>query len=72
MTPALLVITPIFLPVVQHCGIDPVQFGAVMIVGTAIGLVTLPLGMCLNAGNRIAKMPIIDIFKGAAPGHLRS
>lgn len=67
VTPALLLITPIFLPVAQHYGIDPVQFGAIMIVGTAIGLVTPPLGMCLNAGNKIAKMPLIDIFKGAAP-----
>jgi tripartite ATP-independent transporter DctM subunit len=67
VTPALLLITPIFLPVATHFGISPEQFGTIMIVGTAIGLVTPPLGMCLNAANKIAKMPIIDIFKAAFP-----
>ncbi len=67
VTPALLLITPIFLPVAVHFGISPEQFGTIMIVGTAIGLVTPPLGMCLNAGNKIAHLPIIDIFKAALP-----
>ena len=38
-----------------------------MITGLAIGLVTPPVGMCLNACNKINKMPIVDIFKGALP-----
>ena len=38
-----------------------------MITGLAIGLVTPPVGMCLNACNKINRMPIIDIFKGATP-----
>ena len=67
VTPALLLITPIMLPVVQHFDVSPVQFGVIMIVGTAIGLVTPPLGMCLNAANKISHMPIIDIFKAAVP-----
>jgi len=66
VTPALL-LTPIFLPVVQHFGIGPVQFGAIMIVGTAIGLVTPPLGMCLNAANKISRLSIIEIFRSALP-----
>jgi len=67
VTPALLLLTPIFLPVVQHFGIGPVQFGAIMIVGTAIGLVTPPLGMCLNAANKISKLSIVTIFKASIP-----
>lgn len=67
VTPALLLITPILLPVMKHFGIDALQFGAIMIVGTAIGLVTPPLGMCLNAANKISKMPIVDIFKASVP-----
>ncbi len=67
VTPALLLITPIMLPVAKYFGVEAVQFGVIMIVGTAIGLVTPPLGMCLNAGNKIAKMPIIDIFIAAIP-----
>ena len=38
-----------------------------MITGLAIGLVTPPVGMCLNACNKINRMPIVDIFKGATP-----
>ena len=59
--------TPILLPVMQQYGFSPLQFGAMMITGLAIGLVTPPVGMCLNACNKINRMPIIEIFKGAAP-----
>ena len=48
-------------------GFSPLQFGAMMITGLAIGLITPPVGMCLNACNKINRMPIIEIFKGAAP-----
>lgn len=67
VTPALLLVTPIMIPVLRHYGIDEVQFGAIMIVGTAIGLVTPPLGMCLNAGNKISGLPIWDIFVASVP-----
>jgi tripartite ATP-independent transporter DctM subunit len=67
VTPALLLLTPILLPVAQHFGISGVQFGIIMVVGTAIGLVTPPLGMCLNAANKIARMPIVEIFVAAVP-----
>ncbi len=67
VTPALLLITPIMIPVLKHYGIDEVQFGAIMICGTAIGLVTPPLGMCLNAANKISGLSIWDIFVAAAP-----
>lgn len=43
------------------------QFGAMMITGLAIGLVTPPVGMCLNACNKINGMPVIEIFKHALP-----
>jgi tripartite ATP-independent transporter DctM subunit len=67
VTPALLLVTPIMIPVLRHYGIDEVQFGAIMIVGTAIGLVSPPLGMCLNAGNKISGLPIWDIFSASLP-----
>ncbi len=67
VSPAILLLTPILLPVMQNYGIGTLQFGAMMITGLAIGLVTPPVGMCLNACNKINRMPIIDIFKGAAP-----
>ena len=67
VSPAILLLTPIMLPVMEHYGFSALQFGAMMITGLAIGLVTPPVGMCLNACNKINRMPIIDIFKGAAP-----
>lgn len=67
VSPAILLLTPIMLPVMEHFGISSLQFGAMMITGLAIGLVTPPVGMCLNACNKINRMPVIDIFKGAAP-----
>lgn len=67
VTPALLLVVPILLPVMEGLGVSALQFGAIMIVGTAMGLVTPPVGMCLNAAAKISKMDIVDIFKGAAP-----
>lgn len=63
----ILLLTPILLPVMVQYGFSPLQFGAMVITGLAIGLVTPPVGMCLNACNKINRMPIIEIFKGAAP-----
>ena len=67
VSPAILLLTPIMLPVMNFYGFSALQFGAMMITGLAIGLVTPPVGMCLNACNKINRMPIIDIFKGALP-----
>lgn len=67
VTPALLLLSPILLPVMQHFGINQLQLGAIMIVGLAIGLVTPPLGMCLNAATKICKMSITQIFRSAIP-----
>ncbi|QTQ15034.1 TRAP transporter large permease [Treponema parvum] len=67
VSPAILLLTPILLPIMQEIGISDLQFGAMIITGLAIGLVTPPVGMCLNACNKINRMPIIEIFKGALP-----
>ena len=67
VSPAILMLTPIMLPVMQSYGFTALQFGAMLITGLAIGLVTPPVGMCLNACNKINRMPIISIFKGALP-----
>jgi tripartite ATP-independent transporter DctM subunit len=67
VTPCILLLGPILLPVMRQFGMNELQFGAVLIVGLAIGLVTPPVGMCLNVANKICKMPIIEIFKSALP-----
>ena len=67
VSPAILLLTPILLPVMHSYGFSTLQFGAMMITGLAIGLVTPPVGMCLNACNKINGMPIVEIFKNALP-----
>jgi len=67
VTPALLLMVPMLMPLMEGIGIKRLKFGAIMIVGVAIGLVTPPVGMCLNAAAKISKMEITDIFKGALP-----
>jgi len=67
VTPVIILITPILLPVMVQLGMDPLQFGAIMIVGCAIGLVTPPIGMCLNAGSKVSSLSITEIFVAAAP-----
>lgn len=67
VSPAILMLTPILLPIMRGIGINDWQFGAIFIIGLAIGLVTPPVGMCLNVCNKINKMSIIDIAKGALP-----
>jgi TRAP-type C4-dicarboxylate transport system permease large subunit len=67
VTPCILLITPILLPVMQQFGMGNLQFGAIIIVGLAIGLVTPPVGMCLNVASKICNMEIVAIFKAAIP-----
>jgi tripartite ATP-independent transporter DctM subunit len=67
VTPCILLLVPILLPVVKQFGMHELQFGAVLIVGLAIGLVTPPVGMCLNVANKICGLSIIEVFKAALP-----
>jgi tripartite ATP-independent transporter DctM subunit len=67
VTPCILLLAPILLPVMRQFGMHELQFGAVLIVGLAIGLVTPPIGMCLNVANKICGLSIMEIFKSALP-----
>jgi tripartite ATP-independent transporter DctM subunit len=67
VTPLLLLLCPILLPVMRQFGIDELQFGAIMIVGSAVGLVTPPVGMCLNVAGKISGLSITRIFREALP-----
>ena len=67
VSPAILLLTPVFLPALKMLGVSPIQFGAVLITGLAVGLVTPPVGMCLNVCSSISGQSIINIFRGAAP-----
>jgi len=67
VSPAILLLTPVFLPAMQSLGVDAIQFGAILISGLALGLVTPPVGMCLNVASAISGLGIGKIFKGALP-----
>ncbi|MEZ4811150.1 MAG: TRAP transporter large permease [Allomuricauda sp.] len=67
MTPAVLIFTPIFLPVVTKLGIDPVHFGIIMILNLCIGLCTPPVGSVLFVGVSIAKTSIERVIRPLLP-----
>lgn len=67
VSPAILLLTPIFLPALKLLGVSPIQFGSVLITGLAVGLVTPPVGMCLNVCSAISGQSIVNVFRGAAP-----
>ncbi len=67
VAPAILLLTPIFLPAMMEMGISPIHFGAVLIVGLAIGLATPPVGMCLNVANKVSGMDVIQTCIGSLP-----
>ena len=67
VSPAILLLTPVFLPAMKVLGINGVQFGVILISGLAVGLVTPPVGMCLNVCSAISKLQIGTIFRAASP-----
>jgi C4-dicarboxylate transporter, DctM subunit len=66
-TAVILITTPIFMPVIQSIGMDPVQFGAVMILASMIGLLTPPVGMSLYAVSSICDISVVDLSKDVLP-----
>lgn len=67
MTPAILIFTPIFLPVVTQLGMDPVHFGIVMVLNLCIGLCTPPVGTILFVGAGVAKVSVSKVIKPLLP-----
>jgi tripartite ATP-independent transporter DctM subunit len=67
ITPAVLIFTPIFLPVVTKVGVDPVHFGIMMVVNLCIGLCTPPVGSLLFVGVSIAKISLTQVLRPILP-----
>ncbi|WP_308991118.1 TRAP transporter large permease [Mariniflexile litorale] len=67
MTPAVLIFTPIFLPVVQKLGMDPIHFGMIMVLNLCIGLCTPPVGSVLFVGVGVANTTIEKVIKPLMP-----
>lgn len=66
--PLIVLLTPIFLPIVQQMGMNTVWFGVLMVMIMQLGLITPPVGMCVYVMAGIAKdVPIMKIFKGVVP-----
>jgi TRAP-type transport system large permease protein len=67
MTPTILILTPVLMPVIKAAGIDPVYFGVLFIMNNAIGLVTPPVGTVLNVVAGVGKMKMDDVTRGVIP-----
>ena len=67
MTPAVLIFTPIFLPVAVNVGIDPIHFGIIMVMNLCIGLCTPPVGSILFVGCSVAELSITKVIKPLIP-----
>ncbi|MBP1932671.1 TRAP transporter large permease [Ammoniphilus resinae] len=67
LTPAILIFTPVLLPIIKSAGIDPVYFGLVMIINLTIGLITPPVGTVLYVGCGISGISMVDVVKGIWP-----
>ncbi len=67
MTPTILILTPVLMPLVKAAGIDPVYFGVLFIMNNAIGLVTPPVGTVLNVVAGVGKMKMDEVTRGVLP-----
>jgi len=66
--PLIVLLTPIFLPIINNFGLSPVWFGVLMVMVMQLGLITPPVGMCVYVMGGIAKdVPLMKIFKGVLP-----
>jgi tripartite ATP-independent transporter DctM subunit len=70
MTPAVLIFTPVFLPIVTHLGVDPIHFGIIMVLNLCIGLCTPPVGAVLFLGCAIGETTIAKLIKPLIPFYI--
>ena len=66
-TPAIMILTPILQPAAAAFGVDPIQFGIIMVVNLAIGFVTPPIGVNLFVASSLADVPVMDLARKAVP-----
>ncbi|MBB6558040.1 tripartite ATP-independent transporter DctM subunit [Acidovorax soli] len=67
MTPTILILTPVLMPVVKAAGIDPVYFGVLFIINNAIGLITPPVGTVLNVVAGVGRITMDQVTRGVLP-----
>jgi tripartite ATP-independent transporter DctM subunit len=64
---ALIILIPVFMPVIKAVGIDPVHFGLVVVLNLMIGTLTPPVGIVLFVVSRVAKLPFEEVTRATAP-----
>jgi TRAP-type C4-dicarboxylate transport system permease large subunit len=67
MTPTILILTPVLMPVIKAAGIDPVYFGVLFIINNSIGLITPPVGTVLNVVAGVGRIKMDEVTKGVLP-----
>jgi TRAP-type transport system large permease protein len=67
MTPTILILTPVLMPLVKAAGIDPVYFGVLFIINNSIGLVTPPVGTVLNVVAGVGRLRMDEVTRGVMP-----
>ena len=67
LMPIVLILTPVFMPVIKLAGIDPVYFGILFILNTSIGLITPPVGNVLSVMSGVGKVPLDGVMRGVLP-----
>jgi tripartite ATP-independent transporter DctM subunit len=67
MTPTILILTPVLVPLIKAAGIDPVYFGVLFIINNSIGLVTPPVGTILNVVAGVGRMKMDEVTRGVLP-----
>lgn len=67
MTPTILILTPVLMPLVKAAGIDPIYFGVLFIINNSIGLITPPVGVVLNVVAGVTKISMEDVIRGVWP-----
>ena len=70
MAPIILIATPILLPIATSIGIDPIQFGIMVVLNCGIGLLTPPVGAVLFIGSAVSKVPMERVVKATLPFYL--
>ena len=70
MAPIILIATPILLPIATSIGLDPVQFGIMVVLNCGIGLLTPPVGAVLFIGSAVSKVPMERVVKATLPFYL--
>ncbi|APO85454.1 TRAP transporter large permease subunit [Pseudomonas sp. GD03817] len=67
MSPVILILAPVMLPVAVAAGIDPIYFGVVFVVTCAVSLITPPVGLVLNVVSGVTKLDLLDTVRGCLP-----